>query len=179
MDSSAESRDERRKALVVSAADHLLLHGFAASGLRALARAAGTSDRMLLYYFRDKEELLEAALAHIAGQLTLELAAAADGKLPVDALSRRIARRLLDDRLWPYMRLWLEMASRAAHGDPLCRRLGEALGRGFLAWGEAQLESADDAARAGEAARLFAMIEGLVLLKSLGLDDVVAAAIGP
>ncbi|WP_448580508.1 hypothetical protein [Thermaurantiacus sp.] len=66
-----------------------------------------------------------------------------------------------------------------AHGDPLCRRLGEALGRGFLARGEAQLGADDPATRAKEAARRFALMEGLVLLKSLGLDDVVAAAIGP
>lgn len=179
MDSSAESREERKVALVLAAADHLLVHGFAASGLRALARAAGTSDRMLLYYFRDKEELLEAALGRIATQLSGELAAVQDESLPLPDLGRRIARRLLDDRFWPYMRLWLEMASRAAHGDPLCQRLGEALGRGFLAWGESQLDCTEDAERPREAAQLLAMIEGLVLLKGLGLNDVVAEAIRP
>lgn len=179
MDSSSPARTLRRNALIGALADHLLAHGLAGSGLRALARAAGTSDRMLLYYFRDKEELLEAALGEVAARLTGELAAATGGPLPPGALRMRIASFLLEERLWPYMRLWLEVASRAASGDPLCRRMGEALGRGFLAWGESQLDCTDDAVRGLEAARLLAMIEGLVLLKSLGLDDVVATAIRP
>lgn len=179
MESAPEGRAARRAALVEPIADHLLAHGLMGSGLRSLAQAAGTSDRMLLYYFRDKEDLLDAALGVVAARLTAELAAATRGPLPFDALLPAMAHALLADRMWPYMRLWLEMASLAAGGDPMCRRLGEALGRGFLAWGESQLSPADPATRAGEAARLFAIMEGLVLLKSLGLDDVVAQAIRP
>ena len=57
-------------------ADHLLAAGLTGVNLRALAAAAGTSDRMLLYYFTDKDELLAATLACIAARLTAKLDAA-------------------------------------------------------------------------------------------------------
>ena len=48
---------DRRGELLDRMAAHLLAHGLEGANLRPLARAAGTSDRMLLYYFADKEEL--------------------------------------------------------------------------------------------------------------------------
>ncbi len=83
---------------------------------------------------------------------------------------------ILSDDLWPYMRIWLELATLAAHGEALYRGVGETIGRGFLAWGANQIDEPDDARRAQQAARLLAHVEGLVLLKALGLDDVCAAA---
>ena len=58
--------DDRRDALIDRLADHMLAIGIGASSLRTLAKAAGTSDRMLLYYFRDKDELVAATLERIA-----------------------------------------------------------------------------------------------------------------
>ena len=40
-----------------------------------------------------------------------------------------LAAIVLDPVFWPYMRVWLETASRAAHGDPLYRSVGESIGR--------------------------------------------------
>ena len=60
------TRDERREAAIERMADHVLAEGLAAATLRPLAAAAGTSDRMLLYYFADKDELLTATLARIS-----------------------------------------------------------------------------------------------------------------
>ena len=73
--------------------------------------------------------------------------------------------------------MWLEMASLAALGDPVFRAVGEQLGRGFLAWGAAQLDSANDAAREVEAAHLLVAIEGALVLRSIGLDDVAKRAL--
>jgi AcrR family transcriptional regulator len=168
---------DRRIAIVDTLADHMLAHGLAASSLRALAKAAGTSDRMLLYYFTDKADLVGAALARIAERIVgfMETQGA---RAPRDAetVRREVAAIVLSDDLWPYMRIWLELATLSAHGDPLYRTVGEAIGRGFLAWGTAQIAEPDEATRATQAARLLASIEGLVLLKALGLDDVCAAA---
>ena len=167
--------DDRRTALLDALADHVLANGLSASSLRPMAKAAGTSDRMLLYYFKDKDELVSAVLATLAGRLTALLAThMAEAPLPLDTLRARLATVLTDDTLWPYMALWLEMASLAARGDPVCRAVGEQLGRGFLAWGSAQLDSADIE---GDAARLLVSLEGMVLLRSLGLADVAARAI--
>lgn len=176
---------DRREEVIEQLADFVLAHGLDAANLRAMARACGTSDRMLLYYFTDKAAMMTAVLQRIALRMTAMLdAAAPPHPLPAEALRAAIVPLLLDDAVWPYMRVWLSMASRAAHGDVLCRSLGEALGRGFLSWAASHIANADEGAdegadgnaRATDAARLLAAVEGLVLLKALGLDDVVARA---
>jgi AcrR family transcriptional regulator len=168
---------DKRAALLERLADHILAHGLSASSLRPLAKAAGTSDRMLLYYFPDKDALISAVLEVIAARLVGLLdARRATGLLPFDELKRQLLSIVFADDLWPYMRLWLEMASLAALGDPVFRAVGEQLGRGFLAWGAAQLDSADEATREVEAAQLLVAIEGNLLLRSVGLADVAARA---
>lgn len=167
---------DRRTAILEALADHLLAEGLAASSLRGLAAAAGTSDRMLLYYFKDKAELLEAALGVVAARLTAILGASASSPQPLAEVIARMAVLTRDPALWPYQRLFLEIASRAATGDSFCRAVGEQLGRGFLAWGAAQLDAPDDAARARDAARLLVLAEGMVFLRAIGLEDVVSQA---
>ena len=40
---------------------HVLAHGLGGASLRPLAKAAGTSDRMLIYHFGTKEALIRAS----------------------------------------------------------------------------------------------------------------------
>ena len=51
--------------------------------------------------------------------------------------------------------------------------VAKAIGQGFLAWGEAQLAAEDEEARARDAARLLVAIEGMVLVRAIGLGDTV------
>jgi AcrR family transcriptional regulator len=48
----------RRDELAEGATDYALEHGLIGLSLRPLAEALGTSDRMLLYHFRDKDDLV-------------------------------------------------------------------------------------------------------------------------
>ncbi|HMT40956.1 MAG TPA: TetR/AcrR family transcriptional regulator [Sphingorhabdus sp.] len=165
--------DERRSAIVDRLADHVLAHGLVSASLRPLAKAAGTSDRMLLYYFTDKSELLAATLQRIAERMTIAMADhAAPEPLPLPALQKRLASLLFEDRFWPYMCIWIELASRAARGDPLYSPIAAAIGQGFLAWGEAQLAAKNDAERARDAAKLLVAIEGMMLVRAIGLHEV-------
>ena len=52
----------RREELTEAAADYLLDHGLIGLSLRSLAAALGTSDRMLLYHFADKDDLVSTVL---------------------------------------------------------------------------------------------------------------------
>lgn len=52
----------RREALAEAATDYVLDHGIIGLSLRPLAAALGTSDRMLLYHFRDKDDLVATVL---------------------------------------------------------------------------------------------------------------------
>ncbi|MDQ6641120.1 MAG: TetR/AcrR family transcriptional regulator [Actinomycetota bacterium] len=53
---------ERREQLAEQATDYVLEHGLLGLSLRPLAAALGTSDRMLLYHFRDKDDLVATVL---------------------------------------------------------------------------------------------------------------------
>ena len=165
--------DDRRAALLVQLADYVLAEGLSASSLRPLAKAAQISDRMLLYYFKDKADIITAVLDLISGRLVTLLSEQTNGTLlPLEQLRPRLAAILFADTLWPYMRLWLEIAALSAKGDPLFRDVGERMGRGFFAWGASQLDSMTPEARERDAAQLLISIEGMLLLKSIGLDDV-------
>ncbi|MHA7899204.1 MAG: TetR/AcrR family transcriptional regulator [Henriciella sp.] len=167
----------KRSELIDKLADHMLAEGLLHASLRPLAKAVGTSDRMLLYYFKDKDALIEAVLERIAARITIILEqSAAPEPVPLDVLAPMLIESMKSDLFWPYLRLWLETAALAAGGDPLYRAIGERIGRGFVAWGASQLLAEDEAARQRDAARLLVQVEGSVLLRSLGLEDVVDRA---
>lgn len=174
---SGVKADARRAELVSRLADSLLAEGLAAASLRSLARAAGTSDRMLLYYFPTKEALMTAALVHLADRLEAALSqAAAPIRAPAETLFVRVGHQVLDEALWPYMRLWLEITARAAAGEAPYGDAARTIASGFLNWITQQLDAPADR-HAGEAARLFAQIEGLMVLKAAGLDEACSAAL--
>ncbi len=170
--------DARHDPLIDRLADYVLVHGLAAASLRPMARAAGTSDRMLLYYFADKDAVIAAALDRVAARMIAMLdTAAPPAPLAPAALRDHLAPLLADANVWPFMRVWLDMAARAAQGDAAIRAVGGAIGRGFLAWLDRHLD-VPKADRASTAARLLIELEGSVLLASLGLDDAVTLARG-
>src|ERR1700735_4324085 len=98
-------RDDRREAAIERMADHVLAEGLAAATLRPLAAAAGTSDRMLLYYFADKDELLTATLARIAARMIVQLDSAipAERPRPFSVLLEQVWAAVASDSLQPFM----------------------------------------------------------------------------
>lgn len=170
---------DRRAAILERLADHVLAAGLVTASLRPLAKAAGTSDRMLLYYFNDKTEIIAATLALIAERMVTALAAhTAPKPLPLDGLIAHLSAIVLRPEFWPYMCVWLELASRAGRGDPLYVPIAAQIGEGFLGWGAMQLDAPDEKTRARDAARLLVVIEGMVLVKAIGLNDVVERSAG-
>jgi AcrR family transcriptional regulator len=170
--------EDRRAAIIDRLADHVLAHGVEASSLRPLAAAAGLSDRMLLYYFKDKAEVMTAAINQTSARMVGLLAAkTGTDPLPLAELHAKLVAVLFDDAIWPYQRMWMEIVAKAAQGDAFYKAVGESMGRGFLAWGAAQLDSPTPEARAADAAKLMVMLEGMVLLRSIGMEDVCRQAL--
>ncbi|MBZ5741346.1 TetR family transcriptional regulator [Nocardioides mangrovi] len=54
----------RRDELLDEVTDHVLAHGLIGLTLRPLAAAIGTSDRMLIYHFGNRDALVSAVVAH-------------------------------------------------------------------------------------------------------------------
>ena len=174
-------RDERQRAVLERMADHLLREGMAGASLRPLAAAAGTSNRMLLYYFADKDELLAATLEHLAARLArlLDEAGPGDGAPhPFPALLAEVWAAVRAPGLRPYMHLWLELAAGAARGQEPHRTVAGRIADGFLAWAAARLEVEREADRAPRATLLLAAVDGLALLDAVGRSAAAGEAVG-
>jgi AcrR family transcriptional regulator len=73
----------RRDDLLDQVTDHVLDEGLIGLTLRPVAAAIGTSDRMLLYHFKSRDELVTAVVAR-----TIQRAVAAVDRLPTAASVR-------------------------------------------------------------------------------------------
>src|SRR5277367_3288123 len=171
-------RSDRRQAAIDRMADHILSEGLAAATLRPLAAAAGTSDRMLLYYFANKDELLSATLRRIAARMTAQL----DDAIPIGPLRSfpvlldEVWTALSSESLKSFMHVWLDLAAGAARGlQPHLDVAGEIAG-GFLAWVTSRLEGRSENERAASAALFLTSIEGMYLLKAIGRHGIADAA---
>ncbi len=164
----------KRDAILDRLATFILDQGLEAATLRAMGRAADQSDRMLLYYFKDKEDIISQTLDLLAGQLTDLLEAhKSPNRLRKDALHALLDGVVLSDALWPYLRLWLDLASRAARHDPFFAPLGHAIGQDFHGWIEAQLLTPDPTQRRAEATEIMIGLKGIIVLKSIGMQALV------
>jgi AcrR family transcriptional regulator len=138
----------RRTATLAKAAQYVLAHGLAGLSLRPLAKALGTSPRMLLYDFGNKERLIHEILAEI----------------------RRYERSLLESEVrtledvwcWiaapereAFLRLFFEM-----YVDALGRDEAQPLVRDWLDYLQEQWEKPVDAATA---TLMIAVVRGLLL----------------
>ena len=164
----------KRDAILAHVADFILAEGLDAASLRAMAAAAGQSDRMLLYYFRDKEEIVAAALQLLAARLMQALSAlGSDRKLRKEALHAQLDGVVLSEEIWPFLSLWLDLAARAARGDGSFVPVAQALGQGFHQWIEGQLATADADLRRKEATEIMIGLEGIVVLRAVGMRGLV------
>ena len=172
-------RSDRRGAAIERMADHVLSEGLGAATLRPLAAAAGTSDRMLLYYFADKDELIAATLERIATRMIVEL----DGAIPVEprrpfpVLLEQAWAAMASDSLRLFMPLWLDLASGAARGLQPHRDIAGKIADGFLAWAAIRLQPDSGGQPSSWAPLFLASIEGPYLLKAIGRGAIADAAV--
>lgn len=176
-------RDEQRETVVERLAAHLLETGLSRTSLRQLAAAAGVSDRMLLYYFADKAEVLSAVMTRVAGELAMRLAEAIPGDTPLKPaeLVRRAAAFTTGPEMRRFMRLWVEVVAAAARGEAPFPAIVNEVMAGFQLWVDSRLDLPAGADREGTAAAIIAVIDGLALVDICAEDDIAArmsAALG-
>lgn len=159
-------RETRRSEVEDKLAAHVLAHGLGRTSVRDLAAAAGTSDRMLLYYFADKAEVVSVVLARIAADMAQALdAALPEGeRLPPADLLARVGVMASSAGMRPYMELWSEIAAKAGREEAPFAAIADAIAAGFRAWADSRLAIADDARRSAMAALMIVAIDGAALL---------------
>ena len=155
----------KREEIVQRVAQHLVARGFEDSGVRALAASAGISDRMLMYYFETKEELISQALLLLAEGMTASL----DEYVPQRRASAAQIVAALTDREnqsevhKSVLMLWFEIVGLAIRGGDPYRATANRILKGYEAWIASKL-SPDQRHRARE---ILARIEGQIMLDLL------------
>ena len=172
-------REEQRRKVTERLAGHLLATGLSRTSVRQLAAAAGVSDRMLLYYFKDKAEALGAAMARVSGQLgqQLEASVTAGERLAPERLLAEAAQMVTGAEVRPFMALWMEVIAAAARGEAPFADIARQVTAGFLAWIESRLDIEDPERRRATAGLILAAVDGLALLEiGAGAPAALAAA---
>lgn len=171
-------RQQRREAAIRRMAEVVIAEGLAAATLKRLGEAAGASDRMLLYYFASKDDLLAATLDHIAATLTQALDTAMPLGAPMQdgALLETVVRLLADAKFKAFMPLWFELTAGAARGQEPYQRIAGRIADGFLTWIAERL-AGTSADRTRRAAYLLATVEGVMLLEGVGRPQAAALAV--
>jgi AcrR family transcriptional regulator len=157
---------ERRRELAARTAGIVLLEGLGDLGLRKLAARLGTSDRMLLYYFRTKDQLVVEAMEEVSARLAAILTRRGGGP-PVSA-GRFLANVLelaRDPEVGPFLRLWTEVIALAARGERPYDRIASSAVGAWLAWIDSRLTPPPGGAEPARPAALLAIVEGVSLLE--------------
>ena len=123
--------EPERDRLLRLTADYVLQHGIAGMTLRGLGTAIGTNNRMLLYYFGSKEQLIGHALAEAAQRFpafTAGMAALDDPRVPLVERLLAAWRGIAAPENLPFLRLFFEVFGHAVHNpgrfDDFLARVG-------------------------------------------------------
>lgn len=172
--STAPSRLQMsRQTLLPAMAAHVLEHGLSGASLRPLAKAAGTSDRMLIYHFGNKEALIDEVLAFIAQTYASALDAAMSGVSDGGRAATRqqvIARILAKSRepeMQAFLVLWWDIVAGSARGHAGYAEAAQRVISELLAWLETQMP-VNDPDPVGGSRYLLTLIEGAQMLSAVG-----------
>jgi AcrR family transcriptional regulator len=163
-----------RAELTSRLAAHVLKHGLATASLRPMAAAAGTSDRMLIYHFGDKDRLIAEVLDFLAREMGRRL----DSSLPADpfptgeALVASVVGQMRSEALAPFAAIWFEILAASAREIGSYRAIGKAILDFFVDW----LSVRHPDGRAGAALAL-TLIEGALVLDAGGQHDLLDQAL--
>jgi AcrR family transcriptional regulator len=106
----------RREQLAEQATDHVLEHGLIGLSLRPLAAALGTSDRMLLYHFGSKDDLV-AAVLRVSNDRSVAQVRALPPSRDIRAAVRDLWEAMSSEQLHRCQRTYVEAAALGLFGS--------------------------------------------------------------
>ena len=160
-------------------ANFVLENGLGAASLRPLAKAAGTSDRMLIYHFGSKEKLIEDLLEYIA-DIYADAIDQSFGNERVTTRQECLERVMAfteQAEMQPFMALWWEIVAGAAQKRAGYSEAGRSMMWLLLNWMQSQLP-ADDPDPEGGARYMLTLIEGALMLRAVGCDEIARVGLG-
>lgn len=157
-------KEQKRAQIVAAVSGHLLREGFQNSGLRALARSAGVSDRMVMYYFATKDDLLAAALLNLAHGLADNLQQLLPARHATGAeIIAAVAAAANNPAVRSFLMLWFEIVGLAMRGNSVYRHTATLILDAWAAWISDKLGPR----RAHQAPAVLAQLEGELMLSLL------------
>jgi AcrR family transcriptional regulator len=159
--------EARRDELTDRIAAIVLADGLESLTLRVLAEKLATSGRMLLYYFKTRDDLVVATLRRISARLNSVLAQRPrqTGLTPGAFLAGALATSS-DPAIGPFVRVWTEVIARAARGEQPFQQVVSDIVISWLDWIESQLIETADPADRTRATAILSIVEGSLLLEA-------------
>lgn len=165
--------DIKKKAAIEKISGYLLENGLNSTGIRALAQAAGTSDRMLIYYFGTKDELLNQVLGSIAAGVTVQLDALLGTDVrSADLLLEELTAVVSQPFFKPAIQLWFELVGLAVRGSEPYLANAKLFSDNWIQWIESRIE----APTAEKATDLYAHLEGRLMIQLIQQPDALQSA---
>jgi AcrR family transcriptional regulator len=169
-----------RQDLLDAAVALCLREGLAQLTFGKVARAAAVPDRTVVYYFADKERLLEAVMDVLAARvLTLVDDGSLTTRLPAQDLPAQVWPRLAGPEGRDVMAVWMELFARGGTRQEPYQRVARRLAQAWLGWLADRVDAPTPQARAQGAARALAVLDGALLLRHVGLEAEADAAVAP
>ena len=162
-----------RETLLPKLATYVLEHGLGSLSLRPLAKAVGTSDRMLIYHFGSKDALISDLLQYLASLFASSL----DAAMPH---GRSVSRRDCYDQVIeatgkpdfaPFFQLWWDIVAGCARGNAAYLASAGAIMDLLLDWVTNHLPLDDPDPEAG-AKIVLTMIEGSQMMGAIGRNSI-------
>lgn len=164
--------------LLLAVVDAALEAGLSELTFGRLARRIGIADRTLVYYFTNKNTLIEAVLGVLAAKLLEQLTVAFGEQRRAPKELLRVAYPLLTegeaDRIFA---LWFELAGQAAvHQEPQ-RSLAGSMMDTWIDWLAERIDARTRARARTDAIAMIATLDGALLMHHLGHADAARSAI--
>ena len=157
-------KEDKQIVVAEAIANYLIEQGLENSGIRALAKAAGISDRMLIYYFGSKEAAIAAALEFIAAKLAHKLQAQIPGNnMSANKLFEELVAAGSSKEFQPVIRLWFELVGHAVRGEAPYQDSVRVMAQNWELWIASKLKKS----AVSQTEMVFAQVEGKLMIDLL------------
>lgn len=125
---------EKQQQYIRAIADHILVEGIQKTSLKNMAQAAGTSDRMLMHYFKDKLEIEKLVLTLISEDLIKLLHQDSERMYSFQELLLLLKNAVQSEEVRPYLNLWFEITHLSSGETEPYATVTKRIGHSFWEW---------------------------------------------
>ncbi|MEI7474486.1 MAG: TetR/AcrR family transcriptional regulator [bacterium] len=169
---------ELKKLIIIKIiGEYILENGIKNASLKNLADAAKTSDRMLLHYFKDKEEMLTLTLTYITENFINLLEKTRTEKMPFYSLIPYLYKEMKETQIKPYIKLWIELIALSSKKEEPFYSISRQICNSFISWINTAIQVNNEEEKDQVSAIALATIEGFVILDALDYDCQIIKAI--